>query len=309
MRRTKSIHIARSIAATSDLETTLAGADELLDELQSQGREELAALAGTSARTIARLDAAVRRCQGRRDRCVNAFHDRYESRLARRQTLERWRKAGLADRYTDIAMPGWVRIGILVALAVIDAIVFSKPAAVALDARESPTDPVWWVGLSFGLIAFGTGFLLARGLRTMQMARFQRAIIELWPNSMPSSTVLADPQSMVSLVLGAFFALFCVAGTLVRIEGGSSDMRSVLILQLIVPLVAVAVEFVLHDPTHVRLPKRSIVAQISAAQLTRRRERLARAHARAEARRDLIRAQYDAAEARLVRRLFDLGFR
>jgi len=207
------------------------------------------------------------------------------------------------QRMTTIHVSRPVRFLIGLFLAALDWFVFARAAAVALDIQIDARNVEYWLGGSFGMLVFLIGFVTARSWKQVRLAYAQRGL------GVPAGAVAASPPFAEAMGSTVLFVLLCFASALVRVEAPGGERQSVVLFQLLVPVVLVAVEFFLHDPIAHRVPHpRSPVEWW-----------LRRAQRRAQAAFDSlpsfvdiaaeIDAHFDHAEARLAIELRDRGFR
>jgi hypothetical protein len=244
------------IRKVGDADIALAGAEtrpRVLKSLEEAEIEDVRAAARADSRALEELIAELRtdidaRAE-RRERRSEMIKDKVEqARL--------WRSVGAQERIPQMHMGLSARIVVLFLLASLDFYVFAQAYAVVADVGSFTVE--WFLGGLLGLAVFIAGVSLAHAIKGAILARAQREMLRaadeerIKVDRKVRERLVESRTSILALMLtAAVFTSLSVAGVLVRtqgtgLNGGSS---AVVFFQALIPLVSVAVELYLHDPT------------------------------------------------------------
>jgi len=301
--------LARRALGPTDLVVGTASVTDYLDDLRDHRDAAVAHVDEDEQRRHTRAQVRITDLTLELGELDGTYQERTRDLQQRRDNMLLWRQVGAAARFSSTPIPRLAHAPLLLALALLDAYVFSRAAAVALDVEVSLSDPGYWVGGSFGLVAFLCGVLLARSLKQARLAAVQRDLLTRVPHTVPAGAHASLSHVSEVVTTGILFVLFSAAGTLVRMEVNTAERESVLLLQLLVPVIVVAVEYFVFDPTNVRVPRRSRRHRALERRLAAAQAAEANATQLAAERRTAVQADYKAASAVIRRRLDALGYR
>lgn len=287
-----------------DVDLSLAGAESWTAILDA---ERNAAVRAAEQREAASRTAEAERAALARSElaaATEAWERRHERRLARARVMSAWRATRIAERLTTVAVPWPVHLAALVALAALDAFVFSRSAAIVLNVPVDFGNPEFLAGASFGLLAFACGVLLAHSLKRLQLAGAQQRLLTARGDSLGVDAVASVGSPGEAAVTASLFTLFCAASGFVRYEAGTGERSSILLLQLLVPPVVVLVEYFLHDPTAASEPRRSLRLRVAERRVRAAESRVGNPP---QAQADLVKEEFAVARAVLVCGLADRG--
>jgi hypothetical protein len=243
------------IRRVGDADVALAGAEtrpKVLKTLEDAEVQEIRAATRADARTLEELIAELRteidaRAE-RRERLTELMRHKVEQgRL--------WRSVGVQERIPQLHMGAGARSFVLLVLAVLDFYVFAM--AYATVSNVADFSPEWWIGGVLGLAVFFAGFTLAHAIKGSILARAQRQFLAAADKGRITIDQDIRPQlvdsktSPLALWLAAIiFLSLMVAGMIVRLQGAAGNVNAgSILMQGLIPLVGVAVELYLHDPT------------------------------------------------------------
>jgi len=244
------------IRKVGDADIALAGAEtrpRVLKSLEEAEIEDVRAIARADSRALEELIAELRtdidaRAE-RRERRSEMIKDKVEqARL--------WRSVGAQERIPQMHMSMSARVVVLFLLASLDFYVFAQAYAVVADVGSFTVE--WFLGGLLGLAVFIAGVSLAHAIKGAILSRAQREMLRaadeerIKVDRKVRERLVESRTSILALMLtAAVFLSLSVAGVLVRTQGtglnGSSS--AVVFFQALIPLVSVAVELYLHDPT------------------------------------------------------------
>jgi hypothetical protein len=244
------------IRKVGDADIALAGAEtrpRVLKSLEEAEIEDARAVARADSRALEELIAELRtdidaRAE-RRERRSEMIKDKVEqARL--------WRSVGAQERIPQMHMSLSARIVVLVLLASLDFYVFAQAYAVVADVGGFTVE--WFLGGLLGLAVFVAGVSLAHAIKSAILARAQREMLiaadeeRIKVDRKVRERLVESRTSILALLLtAAIFISLGIAGVLVRMQGTgvNGDSMAVVFFQALIPLVSVAVELYLHDPT------------------------------------------------------------
>lgn len=214
-----------------------------------------------------------------------------------------WREVGIEARVTAPPVPRLVRAFVVVVLGMIDFYVFALAVAKGEDVPAELSEPAFLLGGVLGLIVFAAGLMLARLAKDALYVLAQRAIKDeiargdLRVEGVDQSLlVVGYPQWVPIALFGTLFAMMAFAGFLIRWNAaGPNDDLIVIALQSLVPLVGVAVELYLHDPSHVVGVRPSLRSRRLTRQWDRWESEEASIDTEAEAAENEVTTRYDVA--------------
>jgi hypothetical protein len=306
-RRITPRHLVKSVLRAGDIDASKASGDDRLRILESEWRQQLALVDGRAREAASALHETLRNLAERRDKRLASREERASKRAAKRENLGEWRSRGVLDRMVLLDPSPPLRWSILIFLAGLDYYVFARAAAVAFDVEESPTSAEFWVGGLFGVLVFMLGLFLANTWKRGSLARAQVSIAREATDKTKLPQRMS-PNFGVLMVTLFFFLLFCLIGAFVRIEAESGERISVLALQILVPVLVVLVEYLMHDPTDVRLPRRQLLDWWIDRRISQTNKALAAVDAAKERDRTHIDDIFNIAYENLRIELLDRGF-
>jgi hypothetical protein len=304
------------IRRVGDADIALAGAEtrpRVLKSLEDAEIQEIRAAVRADARSleeeIAELRMEIDSRAERRERRAEIVKDKVEQgRL--------WRSVGVQERIPQMDLSHPVRAVVLCLLAALDFYVFAQSYAVLADVAGFGVE--WWLGGLLGIAVFMAGVALAHAIKASILARAQAQMLKsadagrLKIEPAVRENLVESKSSILALLLTAtIFVSLSVAGVLVRTQGSSTDSGSisVVLFQALIPLVAVAVELYLHDPTERDEPAPNAADRRLERKLAKAERRLRIVAAQVEAKIAQIEKLYRVEEAILEVEQRDMGMR
>jgi hypothetical protein len=304
------------IRRVGDADVALAGAEtrpKVLKSLEDAEIQEIRAAVRADARSleeeIAELRMEIDSRAERRERRAEIVKDKVEQgRL--------WRSVGVQERIPQMDLSHPVRSVVLFLLAALDFYVFAQSYAVLADVAGFGVE--WWLGGLLGIAVFMAGVALAHAIKASILARAQLQMLKaadagrLKMDQAVRENLVESRSSILALLLTAtIFVSLSVAGVLVRTQGSSTDGESiaVVLFQALIPLVAVAVELYLHDPTERDEPAPNAADRRLERKLAKAERRLRIVAAQVEAKVAQIEKLYRVEEAILEVEQRDMGMR
>ena len=304
------------IRRVGDADIALAGAEtrpKVLKSLEEAEVQEVRAAVRADARTLEELIAELRmeidsRAE-RRERRAELIKNKVEQgRL--------WRSVGIQERIPLVHLAPAARVVVLAVLSMLDFYVFADAYAVLTDAPSFGIE--WMLGGILGLAVFIAGMFLAHAIKGWILARAQAQMLK----AADAGQIKIDPEIREQLVeskssllaLGltsVIFLLLLISGMLVRLQGmaGENEGGAAILFQALIPLVAVAVELYLNDPTERDEPMPNIVDRRLERRLAKAERRLRIVAAQVEAKVAKIEKLYRVEEAILDVEQRDMGLR
>ncbi len=304
------------IRRVGDADVALAGAEtrpKVLKSLEDAEIQEIRAAVRADARSleeeIAELRMEIDSRAERRERRAELIKDKVEQgRL--------WRSVGVQERIPQMDLSHPARAVVLFLLAALDFYVFAQSYAVLADVAGFGVE--WWLGGLLGIAVFMAGVALAHAIKASILARAQLQMLQaadhgrLKIDQGVREHLVESRSSIVALLLTAvIFVTLSVAGVLVRTQGSATAGGSiaVVLFQALIPLVAVAVELYLHDPTERDEPAPNAADRRLERKLAKAERRLRIVAAQVEAKVAQIEKLYRVEEAILEVEQRDMGMR
>lgn len=304
------------IRRVGDADIALAGAEsrpKVLKSLEDAEIQEIRAATRADARAleeeIAELRMEIDARAERRERQSELVSNKVEQgRL--------WRSVGVQERIPQMHMSPPVRAVVLALLASLDFYVFAQSYAVLADVDVFGVE--WWLGGLLGIAVFLAGVALAHAIKASILARAQAKMLSDADNGRfkidieVREQLVESKSSILALLLTAtIFVMLSVAGVMVRTDGSATDSAStaVVLFQALIPLVAVAVELYLHDPTERDEPAPNVIDRRLERKLAKAERRLRIVAAQVEAQVAKVEKLYRVEEAILDVEQRDMGMR
>lgn len=185
--------------------------------------------------------------------------DRAADRIA---VVDRWREVGIRERMTIRGIPRSAKWALWILIAALDFYIFAQVMAYAENiADPGPADATFWLGGAVGLTVFIVGILLAQAIRRASYYYAQRKLLKELKAAGEDIAGLR-PSNYSRWMTVAFFVFYVAltAGAVVlRYQGGGKQQPGLLMLQTMIPVIAVMLELLIDDPTEVRLPQRTLI--------------------------------------------------
>lgn len=206
------------------------------------------------------------------------FDDRKEKLDESSATIRQWRKLGLAERITTLALPPVMKLALLLFLTFIDFFVFARAVAVIQDVEASPTNPEFWFGGILGVFVSIVAFLLGRVLKETTVFPAQARLVRELRHDNPAVQLPAAsaPKVREAAMMGLVFVAMLGLAALFRLEAQVEENIGFLVFQLLLPVVIVLVEYLVHDPLEFRRARRSFTHWRLERKLRKTNSRLAR---------------------------------
>lgn len=300
--------LVKDVLAVGDIDASVAPGEERLEILNARKEHSLSALELQIEERRSVLSAEKAKIENRKSSRAARREVRAARREARQKTMQEWRTLGVLERLVVLDAPRPVRWVVLTVLASLDYYVFAKAAAVALDIEESFSNFQFWLGGGLGLMVFVCGLLLAHVLKRTALASGQASLVrqrQATPASVPERSSYNLPTLVTSTL---FFLAFCILGGAVRLAADTGEQPTVVVFQMLVPLVVVLIEYLMHDPTEVRTPRRGIVDWWLDRRLASVEDRLGGLETAASKARQRVEQAFGTALQRLRVELLDRGF-
>jgi len=209
-------------------------------------------------------------------------------------TYEAWQDRGLRQHTPMRELRRSTRVALLLGLALLDIGVYAAILSVGLDIEPSLREPMFWVALGLGGAVLVTGWAFAGELKRLTIAAAQRELAALHPGSEQPFPITINPLALA--LPGATFALLFGLGMSVRLAGETEDLAAALVAGM-VPLVVVAIEYLLSEPLKPHIAPSSWSERLLERRQSRLKHRLAAIEMAATAAKRSARAQLGLAQA------------
>lgn len=190
-----------------------------------------------------------------RSRAVDAHSDRIA-------VVEQWRAKGIRERMTLRSIPRTGKWFLWALICSLDFYIFAQVMAYAENiADPGLTDATFWLGGAVGVMVFIVGILLAQALRRASYYHAQKKLLRELKNAGEETTGLrlSSYSRWMTLFFGLFYIFFTAGAVVLRYQGGGKEQPGLLLLQTMIPIVGVMLELLIHDPSEVRLPQRTMI--------------------------------------------------
>ena len=268
--------LASQIVAVGDMDalTSRAGHRAMLDSVEQIERADLDQKAREYVGAIEhKIDYTNKLIQERADR-----RDKYNQQYADQHEYSQvWRDQGIRSRFALIQAPIFVRILTWIVFAGVDFYLFAEAMVVALNEDNQDSSGLlgysanYWTGGIMGLMVFALGVALSHLIRQKDYIRAQTELkreIEEAEGTRPDLRSSANSNA-IFIIVSVLFGILTFAVLLVRADGigfhfWPLDVKRLgpLLMQMLVPFVAVGIEAIMHDPTSVHTKRNSILDAI-----------------------------------------------
>ena len=268
--------LASQIVAVGDMDalTSRAGHRAMLDSVEQIERADLDQKAREYVGAIEhKIDYTKKLIQERADR-----RDKYNQQYADQHEYSRvWRDQGIRSRFALIQAPIFVRILTWIVFAGVDFYLFAEAMVVALNEDNQDSSGLlgysanYWTGGIMGLMVFALGVALSHLIRQRDYIRAQTELKqEIEETEGVSSDLRTSANSnAIFIIVSILFGVLTFAVLLVRADGigfrfWPLDVKRLgpLLMQMLVPFVAVGIEAIMHDPTSVHTKNNNIMDAI-----------------------------------------------
>jgi hypothetical protein len=268
--------LASQIVAVGDIDalTSRAGHRAMLDSVEQIERADLDQKAREYVGAIEhKIDYTNKLIQERADR-----RDKYNQQYADQHEYSQvWRAQGIRSRFALIQAPIFVRILTWIVFAGVDFYLFAEAMVVALNEDNQDSSGLlgystnYWTGGIMGLMVFALGVALSHLIRQRDYIRAQT---ELKQEIEKTEGVRSDLRTSANsnaifIIVSILFGILTFAVLLVRADGigfrfWPLDVKKLgpLLMQMLVPFVAVGIEAIMHDPTSVHTKNNNIMDAI-----------------------------------------------
>ena len=268
--------LASQIVAVGDMDalTSRAGHRAMLDSVEQIERADLDQKAREYVGAIEhKIDYTKKLIQERADR-----RDKYNQQYADQHEYSQvWRDQGVRSRFALIQAPIFVRILTWIVFAGVDFYLFAEAMVVALNEDNQDSSGLlgysanYWTGGIMGLMVFALGVALSHLIRQRDYIRAQT---ELKQEIEKTEGVRSDLRTSANsnaifIIVSILFGILTFAVLLVRADGigfrfWPLDVKKLgpLLMQMLVPFVAVGIEAIMHDPTSVHTKNNNIMDAI-----------------------------------------------
>jgi hypothetical protein len=242
------------------------------------------------------------------------LEDRTKARQPSVDRAAAWREAGIRERVFALDLPTPVRRIVLGLLAMVDFYVFAIAVAEAQEVAASFTEPLFLVGGSLGIFVFGVGLLLARVIKRAFYAIAQKRMLKDMRKIQSQGVEKRrlqpkqEPEWVLMGVLGALFGTLCCYAFAIRWQAmDPTENPNVVVFMSLIPLIGLAVEMVIYDPSMVEPPRQSLRHRRLLHQRDVELATLRELKAEATHEQERIKKVYEVARARWESRLADGG--
>ena len=268
--------LASQIVAVGDMDalTSRAGHRAMLDSVEQIERADLDQKAREYVGAIEhKIDYTNKLIQERADR-----RDKYNQQYADQHEYSQvWRDQGIRSRFALIQAPIFVRILTWIVFAGVDFYLFAEAMVVALNEDNQDSSGLlgystnYWTGGIMGLMVFALGVALSHLIRQRDYIRAQTELKqEIEETEGVSSDLRTSANSYaIFIIVSILFGVLTFAVLLVRADGigfrfWPLDVKRLgpLLMQMLVPFVAVGIEAIMHDPTSVHTKNNNIMDAI-----------------------------------------------
>lgn len=268
--------LASQIVAVGDMDalTSRAGHRAMLDSVEQIERADLDQKAREYVGAIEhKIDYTNKLIQERADR-----RDKYNQQYADQHEYSQvWRDQGIRSRFALIQAPIFVRILTWIVFAGVDFYLFAEAMVVALNEDNQDSSGLlgystnYWTGGIMGLMVFALGVVLSHLIRQRDYIRAQTELKqEIEETEGVSSDLRTSANSnAIFIIVSILFGILTFAVLLVRANGigfrfWPLDVKRLgpLLMQMLVPFVAVGIEAIMHDPTSVHTKNNNIMDAI-----------------------------------------------
>ena len=268
--------LASQIVAVGDMDalTSRAGHRAMLDSVEQIERADLDQKAREYVGAIEhKIDYTNKLIQERADR-----RDKYNQQYADQHEYSQvWRDQGIRSRFALIQAPIFVRILTWIVFAGVDFYLFAEAMVIALNEDNQDSSGLlgystnYWTGGIMGLMVFALGVALSHLIRQRDYIRAQT---ELKQEIEKTEGVRSDLRTSANsnaifIIVSILFGILTFAVLLVRADGigfrfWPLDVKKLgpLLMQMLVPFVAVGIEAIMHDPTSVHTKNNNIMDAI-----------------------------------------------
>lgn len=304
---------AARVVTIGDLDALVdrTGHQNILDGIE---KVELSETAQRAEQYVGQTEARIQRVKQR----IESRSERRQERNARQQDKadlsEAWRRVGIRSKFVLVDAPFAVRIGACFLFGTVDFYLFATAMVVAMNASERDKSGFlgysshFWTGGVMGLMVFVLGVALAHLIRQSDYIRAQQDLKrELQEEGQDTRSLILSANSRnLQKFIGTLFGILNFVALLVRAQGvdfrfwpPELDRIGPLLLQMLVPVVAVGAEAIMFDPTEVRIREPGPVDWILARRQRSLEQQLTERHLRVNKLRDNIVARYDVERASL----------
>lgn len=301
---------AAQIVTIGDLDALVdrAGHQKILDGIE---QVELAETEQRAEQYVGHIEARIRRVDQRIDRRDQRRQEENSTSIDKQNLAQAWRESGIRSKFVLVDAPFVVRFISWIVFGAVDFYLFATAMAIALNEDQYDEAGIFgmssgfWTGGVMGLMVFALGVALAHLLRQSDYIRAQRELKRELKEKGQELIVGANSLHLYWFVGVLFGILNCVA-LLVRAQ--SVDFRwwpleftklGPLLLQMLVPFVAVGAEAIMFDPTEVRLRKPGPIDSLLYYQRRKLEERLEQRRLKVSKFRDIMTARYNTERASL----------
>jgi hypothetical protein len=268
--------LASQIVAVGDMDalTSRTGHRAMLDSVEQIERADLDQKAREYVGAIEhKIDYTNKLIQERADR-----RDKYNQQYADQHEYSQvWRDQGIRSRFALIQAPILVRILTWIVFAGVDFYLFAEAMVVALNEDNQDSSGLlgystnYWTGGIMGLMVFALGVALSHLIRQRDYIRAQTELKqEIEETEGASSDLRTSANSnAIFIIVSILFGILTFAVLLVRADGigfrfWPLDVKRLgpLLMQMLVPFVAVGIEAIMHDPTSVHTKNNNIMDAI-----------------------------------------------
>lgn len=253
--------VAAEVFSFGDIDTMVTG-DSHQQMLLAHEAMERHAVREATERFVGKLrlkrDGMAEQLAARAQSRVKAAEDAAD-RIA---VVDRWREVGIRERMTIRGIPRSAKFTLWALIAALDFYIFAQVMAYAENiADPGPGDPTFWLGGAVGLTVFIVGILLAQAIRRASYYHAQKKLLKELKEAGEDTTGLrpSNYSRWMTISFFVFYVALTAGAVVLRYQGGGKQQPGLLMLQTMIPIIAVMLELLIDDPTEVRLPQRTII--------------------------------------------------
>ena len=176
--------------------------------------------------------------------------------------VDRWRDVGIRERMTIRGIPRSAKWALWILIASLDFYIFAQVMAYAENIADPGLgDATFWLGGAVGLMVFVVGILLAQAIRRASYYHAQKKLLKELKAAEEDTTGLrlSNYSRWMTVSFFLFYLALTAGAVVLRYQGGGKQQPGLLMLQTMIPVIAVMLELLIDDPTEVRLPQRTLI--------------------------------------------------
>lgn len=177
------------------------------------------------------------------------------------EVVERWRDLGIRERMTLRSISRGSKWALWLLIASLDFYIFAQVMAYAENIADPGLgDATFWLGGAVGITVFIVGILLAQAIRRASYYQAQKKLLRELKAAEEDTTGLrlSNYSRWMTISFAVFYIALTAGAVILRYQGGGKAQPGLLMLQTMIPVIAIMLELLIDDPTEIRLPQRTI---------------------------------------------------